>query len=533
MQIPTTSQPAQATPSGANEPQATLVSSRAVARVSTSYLAPVLVLLAVAIFDIFTLRNFPTVFIDESWNANRAWTFLHTGQVFASVDSGVFQQYDGYWTYWPYLGTLIHAAFIWAFGLSVESIRLASVLFGLILLIITYTIARKLYGPRTAIVAMALLAISAPFILSSHMGRHDIIVAALGFGAVALYLTDRKTSISLKSVLSGLAVGIALDIHLNIVVFGVAIAVLYLLEYKWKTLRTGRFWGYVLGGSLGLLYFVAGHILPYPQTYFAIASIGNGGSHTPPILSANPDIWRWSIINTINLLDLLLIPVLVPAVILLVRRRSDQDKTVMALAGLMIVGVAALISYKQPHYAILIAPAISLVLAPYIVHITEKAGRIREWAFWRNVLVLSAITLVAVINLAPVLHGSDAEFQSVLSYLGQTIPKGSVVYGSPTYWFALPDSPYIDWEQIVFRQRSMAGSTFTDAAQAIKPDYLVIDGFMETSFIMDDDTCHATYKDIPCIPKAELDNLLKQRGTLAGESDRWVWRHSHIQAGLG
>ena len=97
---------------------------------------------------------------------------------------------------------------------------------------------------------MALLATSAPFVLSSHMARHDIIVTALGFGAVALYMTGGKSSLTIKSVLSGLAIGLALDIHPNTLIFGPIMLTLFLLDYGKSIFRTGRFWGFTLGGSL-------------------------------------------------------------------------------------------------------------------------------------------------------------------------------------------------------------------------------------------------------------------------------------------
>ena len=106
--------------------------------------------------------------------------------------------------------------------------------------------------------------------------------------------------------------------------------------------------------------------------------------------------------------------------------------------------------------------------------------------------------------MAPAVTGSNADYRKVVAYLQQTIPNGSLVYGSPTFWLALPSTPYIDWEQITFRQRYVPGSTYTDAFETVKPDYFVIDGYMDL-FMYDDNTCHATYKDVPCMPKAELD----------------------------
>ena len=52
---------------------------RTTARARATWLAPTLVLAAVAIFGFITLLNFPVAFVDETWNANRAWDFLQTG----------------------------------------------------------------------------------------------------------------------------------------------------------------------------------------------------------------------------------------------------------------------------------------------------------------------------------------------------------------------------------------------------------------------------------------------------------------------
>src|SRR5207253_2555786 len=99
-------------------------------------------------------------------------------------------------------------------------------------------------------------------------------------------------------------------------------------------------WGLTLGGLLGVLFFVAMHILPYPETYFGIASLGNGTSRTPPILAADPALWHWSFITTIDLLDLLLLPVLVPALIILIRRQSRSDVRALAIFGMSVLAVA-------------------------------------------------------------------------------------------------------------------------------------------------------------------------------------------------
>ncbi len=207
---------------------------------------------------------------------------------------------------------------------------------------------------------------------------------------------------------------------------------------------------------------------------------------------------------------------MIPAIIFLIRRQSRSDIRVIALFGISILAMAALIRFKGPYYAILIAPTIPLIVAPYLENITQKLGKVTEWAFWRNLSVLSVVVAVSIINLSPAMRGSDAQFEKVLSYFRQTVPSGSLIYGTPTYWFALTDTRYVNWEQIIFQQRTMPGGTFTGAMEALKPDYLVVDGYME-QYTFDDDLCRATYRDIACVPRTELGTLLKNDATLAGE----------------
>src|SRR5438132_10247673 len=79
------------------------------AQVTPARLAVVGLFVCVAAYNFYTLLLTPVVFVDEAWNASRTWGLLHTGHAFGTLDSGVFDKYDGYWTYFPWLGTALHA----------------------------------------------------------------------------------------------------------------------------------------------------------------------------------------------------------------------------------------------------------------------------------------------------------------------------------------------------------------------------------------------------------------------------------------
>ncbi|MDQ3930156.1 MAG: hypothetical protein M3328_13535, partial [Chloroflexota bacterium] len=95
----------------------------------TSWLPATLVLGAVLVVSLLTLMRLPAPFVDEGWNANRSWALLHTGRPFGSMDSGVFERYPGYWTYFPLVAASIHAAAIAVLGPSLFAMRAVSLLF--------------------------------------------------------------------------------------------------------------------------------------------------------------------------------------------------------------------------------------------------------------------------------------------------------------------------------------------------------------------------------------------------------------------
>src|SRR5919199_920282 len=73
---------------------------------------------AASVLHLLTLARTPEVFVDEGWYASRAWGLLQTGRNFGPLDAGVWEHFDGYWTFAPWLGTWIQAQAVRLLGLS-------------------------------------------------------------------------------------------------------------------------------------------------------------------------------------------------------------------------------------------------------------------------------------------------------------------------------------------------------------------------------------------------------------------------------
>jgi 4-amino-4-deoxy-L-arabinose transferase-like glycosyltransferase len=401
---------------------------------------------AVMTLNLLSLMRYPAPFVDEGWLASRAWGWINSGRAISSLDAGVWDKYDGYWTYFFMLGTWFQALGIQAFGLSLFSVRLVSLVFGLILLAAVYVIADSLYGRRIGLLTIPVVALSLPFLMSSHWARYDIMAAAFGFGAIALYVTDRASGFSIKSFLAGLAISLAFEMNPTALIYGPAVAALYLLDHGWATPRSKRFWSFAVGTGIGLVFYAVMHVLPYSQTYFVLSKTYFGTWRTPPLLVMDPMVWIQALAESLYLLlwslSFVQAPVFVVALAFLARRRSRSDKVLLILFLTLLTVFTALFRIKSDYYAILISPVASLAMAVLLDRLSQMSWRISDswWGFLRTALPWSAVLGGLLVCQVIVLRNDPtADFGVVLDRVKQAVPQGGVVMGPQTYWFGLPE----------------------------------------------------------------------------------------------
>lgn len=135
-------------------------------------------------------------------------------------------------TYWvmPLFLLNVSASFE-AFGFSLFTMRLVSVFWGLILLAALYFIVLKLSNNRNiALLCLFLLAGNYTILDTASSGRMDIMSAALGFAALAVYLVWRERNLTLAIFLSQCLVVASGLTHPNALLafFGLLFLILYL-----------------------------------------------------------------------------------------------------------------------------------------------------------------------------------------------------------------------------------------------------------------------------------------------------------------
>ncbi len=135
-------------------------------------------------------------------------------------------------TYWVMPLFLLNvAASFKAFGMSLFTMRLVSVFWGLVLLAAWYFIVLKLSGNRNiALLSLFLIAGNYTITDTASLGRMDVMSAALGFSALAIYLYRREENLTYAVLFSQCAVVLSGLTHPNGVFafFGLLFLIIYL-----------------------------------------------------------------------------------------------------------------------------------------------------------------------------------------------------------------------------------------------------------------------------------------------------------------
>lgn len=496
------------------------------------------IIAVVLVGHVLTLRRYPPLFVDEVWMASRAWTWLQTGINVGPLDGIVFSQLDNIDIFYPMLPTWVHAAVIWGLGLDITALRAASMAAGGVVLGAVYVIAYQIRrSSRAGLIAVLLVATSYPFLMSAHLVRPDIFVAALGYVAIALHVTDHRLRRPWLSFVAGILLALAAEIHLNAVIYGPVIGVLYLVEDGWQFIRRRSFWAFVAGGCLGLLGYAALHIFPNPDTYFAVMN-NYGPTHTPPMLSGRMAVLTSSLIGIgqyflVGTLGRVVVAIIAAVVLF---RTTSADHRAVIMATVAVITFAVIIRRRPMYYLILVTPFLNIILGLWLDRVMQE-GVLRGHVFGGthgahvegsmartagvlgNALLFSVLVASAALNV-PIVHAvSSPDPQTMVEQRLETnIPQDSTIVGPHIYWLMLHDYPYRTWAQILSYQRWNPGSSFDEAIRTIHPEFVIVNDH-QRQYFSSDSAALSTYMRERSLPKQKVDAFLARQGTLVDRFD--------------
>ena len=257
-----------------------------------------LVFLMAAAWMLMTKRPW----IDEAWFSSPAWELVTYGRMGTALldpagshlrlynPHAVLQGINQH-TYWVMpLHLLVLAAWGKLFGFSIFSMRVPAVLWGLIALASAGIIVRRLSDGRWAAeLAMAVLAVDFGFLDSAADARMDMMCAALGFAALALYLQWRETSLKRALLASHTLAAAACFTHPNGSFAAVALvaAMVYLDRDRWREMSPALVLLPYVAGGLGWWLYAS-----QAPADFAAQFSANAAGRMSDLLAPWRGVWR-------------------------------------------------------------------------------------------------------------------------------------------------------------------------------------------------------------------------------------------------
>ncbi len=344
-------------------------------------------------------------------------------------------------------------------------------------------------------IAVLCLAVSQPFLVSSHIVRPDVVVAALVMLALYCALRGLQDGGRAWHLAAGALLGLSFDVHPNTLAFMPMVGLCYLLRFD-----GGRCWLVRAGCSrpgisLGAAYYVGVRILPDPGHYAEAFSYWIGVDKRPPSADGNilgalqAELGRWAQYFGRRIVELALLAIGVWAAV----RRSFATRRLDPLLGGLLIALGVfvvLVSSKTEYYLILFFPMLVLLLASAIAELGAGLAAVPGGALVTGVRPLAGALLAVLAvsglgfedNFRDIVEAAsdfrERDYGALSAQLQAQIPPGSVVVAPPVYWIGLARPPYyleyVDfyvWERIR-RERNVSWPEFL---RQIDPEYVILD----------------------------------------------------------
>lgn len=460
-----------------------------------------------------SLRNLeiiPAVYEDEPWQASTGWKLAAQGVFGSDLFAGFYGMERHYYGYMPIHSLLLAVTYRIA-GFGLFQTRLEPVMMGLLTLVLTYTLGRRLFGPGVglwAIVFMLFVRFTSltPSQLTgilhldiARIARYDMVVPVFGLTSLHAYLSAARRSDLRLYALAGLLAGLSGLSHLYGAFWIIALGVLAVWDKAGRRALAALVLGFAAPWLLYLVY-----VLAHPADW-----VGQTRGYAPRFDLLNP---AWYLDNLLTEYrrygpglgppgwSYLLRPgfwaalIALPASLLVlvwraIRLKDRAARAIVVPALVFPILFALLIHLKLSNYLVTLLPLGALAVAWGGLSLWWWLGTIghRRWVQ----AVLAGIWLVVMAEGVTRFTALEAATQDTTPYadfirdVHAFIPAGSRVLGLHRYWLGLHDLDYRSWAVPLLQSDPRYFSpprSIDEALDDIAPDVILIDPRMRVYF---------------------------------------------------
>ena len=413
----------------------------------------VLVYLGLGLLNAFTRPPW----CDEGWFGNPACNLAYQGFMGTTVLAPASSTWKSVkltgidrHAYWVMpLHLLFNAAGFRVFGFSILSMRLLSLLWGLLALGAWGAILWKLTGqPLLTLGSLALIAVDYHFLLQASDGRMDVMTVALGWSGVAAYLWLRERSLPLAVAVSQSLAAMAFFTHPNGVMLVLILAgttvCLDRRRVRIATLAIAAIPYLAIGAGWAL--YIAQSPADFMAQFLGNAA-GRGPTITAPLAALRMEISHrymdnyglaaWSSLSgRLNAIPLAIF-LAGAAICQLAReiRRHTGYRLLLAWTLFVVFFLTEMEGLKTHFYLIYLTPLYSILLAAAAAWAWRRHTRWR-WATAAMLLVFVALQAVRT-PIAVSRNPRRAAYDPAVRYLQSRLNRNTLVMGGAGLIFAL------------------------------------------------------------------------------------------------
>jgi 4-amino-4-deoxy-L-arabinose transferase-like glycosyltransferase len=336
--------------------------------------------------------------------------------------------------------------------------RLPSVFAGLITLIFTYLLARKLYDEYVGVIATILLMINNLFFVAARTVRAEIFVTAISVTAIYCVIEGFRSKRNWFVGISGTLAGIGLWTHPNAALLSASIIILFVYEYRGNFLREGALWIFLLFLIVGLLPYAI-YVVSLDAKYNFMNFWAQLADRKDVLLSGSV-LWR-SIADEVQRYRqyvffpyrFAILVVEIAFLFLTVVKRESKDALILLVIMIHVVLLSILISSKTARYLTVLMPFVSIIIAKVFVKGCYRFSEARledRKRFSKAFLFFTTYCLLLVIYAASQFGGNvyalwkyrGNDYYGFISRVKNHIPDGSKVWGSISFWWGFREFPY-------------------------------------------------------------------------------------------
>jgi 4-amino-4-deoxy-L-arabinose transferase-like glycosyltransferase len=510
--------------------------------VNGKQLTKTILLLLLLIYWAVSLRHLtvvPTVYEDEPWIASTGWKLAATGTFGSDLFAGFYGMENANYGFLP-VYSFIAAAVFKLIGLGIFQVRLESVIFGLLVLALTYALGRRLFRPSVGLLALFLLLFTPTTGLTpsqytgillvdiARIARYDIAVPAFGLAALLLYttITNHQPPITNHQspnfpyilrftlyVLLGLLTALSSLSHL----YGLFWLAALLLLFIWHKTGWRNAAAFIIGFSLPWAAYIA----------FVLANYADWQGQTqifPPRFELFDPAWYWQNITTEFRRygpglgegspfrpGLVTAALVVPLSLFALGRQAwhGDKKAQTLLVPLIILPTlfAVLLYVKLSNYLIAIAPLFTLLIAWGLLKFHKFVGQtdslpIRKHLIYPLHLVIPLVLLLITLEGTTRLNHLEQTAVTTTPYpeftaeIQSHLPPDGTILALHHYWLNFQNWDYHTWYVPLLQSNPdfwQPPQSMESALTNIDPDIILIDPRLRDLFNAEPETAEAAH----------------------------------------